>query len=73
MSGQLTEGWGFPVTSRKCQCHYFREDGMSLCGKRGFYYGRLQPETGKTSPDDCVACVKELVRLGRRARPEDKA
>ncbi len=49
------EGWGFP--GRSIKCHYFR-DGTSLCGKWGFYFGRLEPDTGKTGPDDCKACAR---------------
>lgn len=52
------EGWGFTATSRKA--HYFR-DGRSLCGKWWFRDPRapLEPDD-RPSPDDCVACRREL-------------
>lgn len=53
-----TEGWGFPLASRKA--HYFR-DARSLCGK-WLFTGRLEPpeNTWKTGPDDCVPCRRAL-------------
>lgn len=56
------EGWFGPRDSRKF--HYFRA-GRSLCRKWGFP-GPLQPDTGKTTPDDCAECSKRLSREGDR-------
>ena len=58
------EGWAFPGTARKC--HYF-VGSESLCRKWGFYFGRLEADTGKPSRDDCTACQREL---GKRAAAE---
>lgn len=57
----MSEGWAFPGNARKA--HYFREM-MSLCGKWGFYNGPLEPDNGKASPDDCVACRRRFTPLG---------
>lgn len=54
-----TGGWGFPGGSRKA--HFFRE-AMSVCRRWGFYFGALEPDNGKPSPDDCAACRKFLDR-----------
>jgi hypothetical protein len=53
---QEREGWGFPGAARKA--HYFR-GAISIC-RRWFYGGRLEPETGKRSPNDCVQCRRLL-------------
>ena len=52
------EGWGFPGGSRKA--HYF-VDGVSLCGKWGFYFGLLE-QGNDTSPDNCPTCIKKLAK-----------
>jgi len=53
------EGWGYaPHISRKW--HYF-VNGMSLCGKIGFYRGRLE-QGNDDSNDNCTACKKALQR-----------
>ena len=56
-----TEGWGFPLNSRKA--HYF-VDGFSLCGK-WMFLGPMENYQGKSSPDDCKSCEKKMKkRLG---------
>lgn len=54
-------GWGWPGRSKKC--HYFPAgDSFSLCGKWGFYFGPIEPDTDSASKDDCAACRKKLAR-----------
>ena len=56
------EGRGWPLLSRKA--HYF-VGTRSLCGKWGFYAGRLE-EGSDGSPDDCAECSRRLAK--RRAK-----
>ena len=56
---EVTEGWSIIAPPAR-KAHYFR-DTMSLCRKRGFYFGPLDPDD-QTSPDDCAACRKILDR-----------
>ena len=59
------QGWGFPGASRKC--HYFREDGRALCGKRasiGMPKEMFSPEDGETTTSDCAACRRKLDTQG---------
>lgn len=51
------EGWGFPGNARKA--HYFAGDNTALCGK-WLFLGELEPDTGKPSRDDCVACRRQF-------------
>ena len=53
-------GWGFPGSARKA--HYFHGDAESLCG-RWWFTGRLEPDTGTASLDDCVACRRKFEAL----------
>ena len=55
----MAEGWGKPKYSNKW--HYFLDDGMSLCGKFGFYCGDTE-EGNDDSADNCTACKKALQR-----------
>lgn len=55
------EGWGFPTGSRKA--HYFVRS-ESLCRRWGLYFGVLEPDTGKASPDDCAACRQAFEKRG---------
>ena len=55
---ESTEGWGV-IRPGDRKAHYYR-DMTSLCRRVGFYTGLL--EAGGPSPDDCVACRKELRR-----------
>lgn len=55
-----TGGWGLPRGSRKW--HYFKEDGMSLCNKFGFYRGDKK-QGNDESNDNCTACKKALRRI----------
>lgn len=50
-------GWGFPLLARKAHFFYGME---SLCGK-WMFFGDLDPDDGKVSPDDCAACRRLLV------------
>ncbi len=50
------EGWGLPEGCRKA--HYFVE-GMSLCGRHGYYFGSLK-QGDDESPGNCVLCKKKL-------------
>lgn len=59
--------WGFPANSRKA--HAFRRSdagiflARSLCMKYGYHNmvpDRMDPETGKKSPDDCAKCRKRV-------------
>jgi len=62
-SQEIKEGWGFsPHLSNKW--HYFI-NGMSLCGKIGFFKGDLE-QGNDDSTDNCTACKKALQR--RRAK-----
>lgn len=54
---EIKEGWGFPMNSRKA--HYF-VDGVSLCRKWGFFFGRFLEQGNDNSPDNCAACMKAL-------------
>lgn len=56
-------GWGLPHAGHKF--HYF-EQGMSLCRKWGFFRGSLEID-GEPSPDDCVACRRQLDLRAKRA------
>ena len=49
------EGWGYAVDGK---WHYFR-DGMSLCGKIGFYNGETE-QGNDDSPDNCKSCRNKL-------------
>ena len=62
MTEKLTEGWGV-LTGRKA--HYYRQT-FSLCRKRGFYTGPLEPDDGP-SPDDCAQCRRRLEAERRKA------
>jgi len=52
----ITEGWAKPLNTRKF--HYF-VDKRSLCD-RYMYFGDLEADTGKESPDDCKSCRRKL-------------
>jgi len=60
------EGWGWTPISKKW--HYF-VSGTSLCGKIGFYRGKLE-QGNDESDDNCTACKKALKRRGERERLE---
>jgi hypothetical protein len=57
MADELIEGWGVIATGDK-KAHYYRKQ-FSLCGRRGFYRGPLEPDS--PSPDNCSACEKKRV------------
>ena len=65
---QKNEGWGFPRGSTKA--HYFKENGMSLCGKWGFYHGDTEQGNDESS-DNCVACKKALKRQNQNIKLEE--
>ncbi len=73
MSAEPREGWAFPGNSRKA---HFMRDAMSLCGKWGLYFGRLQQDNGKPGPDDCAGCRKvldkERAAVSAAAAPENQ-
>lgn len=60
------EGWGSTPLSRKW--HYF-VNGMSLCGKIGFFKGELE-QGNDDSNDNCTACKKALLRLRAKQKVE---
>ena len=65
---ETREGWGFsPHISKKW--HYF-VNGVSLCGKIGFYRGKLE-QGNDDSEDNCTACKKALKRLMERRQAEE--
>lgn len=51
------EGWGV-ITGRVA--HYYR-DADSLCRRRGFYFGPLEPET-EPKGSECAECRRRLDR-----------
>ena len=53
------EGWGAPFCSRKW--HYFTKDGLSLCGKVGFYFGPLE-QHNDNSRENCAECRKRKAK-----------
>ena len=62
------QGWAFPSTSRKA--HYFRGNGVALCDKWASLWmppQAFEPDTGKPSRDDCVACRRKLEKEGVRS------
>lgn len=63
------EGWGFPRRSNKA--HYFLKNGMSLCGKYGFYNGPKEQGNDESS-DNCTACKKALKRLIERRQADQR-
>lgn len=64
------EGWGFPPRGSN-KAHYFLENGMSLCGKYGFYRGPKEQDLDD-SPDNCTACKKALKRLRERRQADQR-
>lgn len=60
-----TEGWAWPVNSRKA--HYFRES-RSLCGRWGFFGSAFDPSQQGQSPDDCTDCRRRRDREESRAK-----
>lgn len=58
----MPEGWGNPKPlDERSKWHYFEEDGRSLCGKYGFFTGRLE-EGSDESPDNCAECKRQLAK-----------
>lgn len=55
-------GWGKSPASRKWHYFHHTENGLSLCGGIGFYFGPTE-EGGDTSPDNCAKCRKGLIKL----------
>lgn len=53
-------GWAWPGAAKKA--HYFDDSAISLCGK-WMYTGPLTANQGDSSPDDCVACTRLLVKM----------
>jgi hypothetical protein len=57
----MNGGWGWPGAAKKA--HYFADGGIiSLC-RRWMYRGPLTVNQEGASPDDCVACTRELAKL----------
>lgn len=58
------EGWGNPDPySLLSKFHYFR-NGMSLCGKWGFFRGDVEQGQDDHS-DNCTACKRKKIKEGR--------
>jgi len=64
MSAPTKGGWGFPVNSRKA--HWFKPDGIALCGKWMFWNDNLD-DSAHDSPDNCRECRKK--RLAMEPKP----
>jgi hypothetical protein len=58
-TAEKPEGWGV-IRPGDRKAHYYR-DMFSLCGRVGFYNGKLDPDDSP-SPDDCAACRKARTR-----------
>lgn len=64
MSGELPDGWGWPLASRKA--HWFDAgNAESLCGRWLFTGPRDGDAEVRSSDDDCAMCTK---RLAKRAK-----
>lgn len=62
---KVNTGWVFLWNATRC--HYFGDDGRSLCGK-WLYLGRHdRTGDGIASPDDCKACTRKLERNAKVA------
>ncbi len=68
VSSKLTEGWGWPLNSKKA--HYF-VGGRALCMK-WLFFGDCQMGNDN-SPDNCKACVKRLEKEGTKLAKENGA
>lgn len=51
--------WALPPTARKW--HYFRGDGLSLCGK--WMFAGYIDKGHKDSPANCVECTRRVQKL----------
>lgn len=60
---ESTEGWGVMRPGDR-RYHYY-VNGFSLCGRVGFYFGELSPDTANPCTKDCAACRKILTKRGK--------
>ena len=65
---KLEEGWMAEKPSSSRVYHYIA-DGISLCGKWGFYLGDLKAfEPGPRRNNDCAECYRRVTK--RLAEPK---